>query len=426
MGNSWEIAWCHAGDAGGSKRAAFEMIRELSRRGHVIDEFIIRDGEPNLNHFPVQPFIRSSFLTIFQEPNVKCRPYLLELWVNLARTTWKNRDIRLALQRLARQINEGGYDIVHIDQVSYCKAILLLPRLRVPTIVYSHEASKSRYYGSLGDSQDGQAWTAWRLYKRVCDMTSRFSQWLRDRHDISATRHAKTIVSNSCYTKETFFQRYGRLATVCPYGVDTETFRPLSLNGERMVLSVGRLVRAKQHHLVIEAVGRIDKSRRPRVIIATPEDSDRRESPIYSEWLERLAQERGVELEVRVNPSQSELVRLYNQAIALIFVPIMEPFGLVALEAMACGTPVIGIREAGIRESVIDGVTGVLLERNVDQICAAVEQLQRCEDIRARLGRQAIEYARTQWTWERTIDRYEDEVRRILSTTSTSSSGTYP
>jgi len=66
-----------------------------------------------------------------------------------------------------------------------------------------------------------------------------------------------------------------------------------------------------------------------------------------------------VDVTVKYQPSQQELVSLYSLAMALVYIFLMEPFGLVALEAMACGTPVIGVRESGIRESVIDGITGI-------------------------------------------------------------------
>src|SRR3990167_7573654 len=126
-----------------------------------------------------------------------------------------------------------------------------------------------------------------------------------------------------------------------------------------MVLSAGRLAWAKQHHLAIEAAGLIDAARRPRVVIASPGRTPG--SGTVARFLTQLAQERGVELAIQ-HPSQRELVRLYNQALAVIFVPVMEPFGFIATEAMACGTPVIGVREGGIRESGIDGQTGPLVK----------------------------------------------------------------
>jgi glycosyltransferase involved in cell wall biosynthesis len=105
---------------------------------------------------------------------------------------------------------------------------------------------------------------------------------------------------------------------------------------------------------------------------------------------------------------------LYNQAIALIFVPIMEPFGLVAIEAMACGTPVIGVNEAGIRESVVDGVTGTLVDRDAGQIAAAIIRFMNDSALRTAMGNQAVEYVRQRWTWEQAADRYECAVQRLL------------
>jgi len=205
------------------------------------------------------------------------------------------------------------------------------------------------------------------------------------------------------------------MAKVCPYGVSSTTFRSIEMPVEHMVLSAGRLVPAKQHHLVIEAVGAIDITRRPRVIVATPENSDCREDPSYVSWLSRVAHEKGVSMEIRNNPSEEELVALYNRAMAVVFVSIMEPFGLVALEAMACGTPVIGVREGGIRESVLDGLTGLLVERDPREIASAIDYLCQNPKVREQLGQQASQCVRSQWTWERSIDRYEEEVKRLLA-----------
>lgn len=106
---------------------------------------------------------------------------------------------------------------------------------------------------------------------------------------------------------------------------------------------------------------------------------------------------------------------MYNRALMLAFVPVMEPFGLVALEAMACGTPVVGIREGGVRESVVDGRTGRLVDRIPDDVAGAIDALVQHDELRERYGAAAADYVRQEWSWSRCIDRYESEVARLLA-----------
>ena len=210
------------------------------------------------------------------------------------------------------------------------------------------------------------------------------------------------------------FQRARRFSVVCRYGVDTVKFRPLGLSVEPMVLSAGRIVEAKQHHLVIEAVAKIHQSRRPQVVIATPTSATHHEDYAYFSRITEMAKAAGVDLNIRCKPSEAELVALYNQSLMLVFMPIMEPFGLVALEAMACGTPVIGVREGGVRESVLDGQSGILVDRDSTELAEAIDHLVQNPDVRNRLGQQAGVYVRSQWTWAQSIDRYEKEIEKLL------------
>jgi glycosyltransferase involved in cell wall biosynthesis len=221
-------------------------------------------------------------------------------------------------------------------------------------------------------------------------------------------------LTNSEYSREIYARRYGVPAAVCPYGVDTDTFRPLGLPRENLVLSVGRLVNAKQHHLVIEAIGRLTTGSRPRLVIATPEWKDRLQEPTYHDRLRTSAEALGVSLEIVYNPPQGDLVRLYNRAGAFVFVPRMEPFGLVALEAMACGAPVIGVPEGGVRESIREGTSGLLVPRDAAAIAQKLRYLLTDPEAGRRIGAGAVRYVQEAWSWSRTIDRYEDFVGTLL------------
>jgi len=64
---------------------------------------------------------------------------------------------------------------------------------------------------------------------------------------------------------------------------------------------------------------------------------------------------------MRESPSDEELKSLIRGAKATIYVPVDEDFGMSPVESMACGTPVIGVDDGGLKESIIDGKTGILI-----------------------------------------------------------------
>lgn len=415
MRKSWKIAWVHTADSGGSKRATFDMVRELVRRGHVVDEYIIRIGEPDLINWPLRPFVRESYQYLFSRPPYHgLRPYLVKVWFDLAQNLLKRRSVRSVLKVVAAHINSRGYDFVHVDHVSPSYTVLLTTMVKPPSVVYSHEVCGARYELDDAPGLHSKSSGMRRVYSYICDLANRMWLGFRERQDLRGLSAARTVFTNSFYSKEAMFQRARRFSVVCRYGVDTEKFRPLGLSVEPMVLSAGRIVEAKQHHLVIEAVAKIHHSRRPQVVIATPTSATRHEDYAYFARVTEMAKATGVDLIIRCKPSEAELVALYNHSLMLVFMPIMEPFGLVALEAMACGTPVIGVREGGVRESVLDGHSGILVDRDSSELAQAIERLVLNPDLRSRLGEQAGVYVRNEWTWSRSIDCYEREVGKLL------------
>lgn len=411
----WTIAWCHTADSGGSKRAAFEMVRELAKRGHVIDEYILRIGEPNLKHWPLTPFVRNSYRVSVPPLVNRYRPYLLAVWMGLLQERQQMNALARQYHDLGSVLKTRGYDFVHLDHCFPSYTVQLSEHLSLPSIVYSHEATDARFQGQgLFDCSQGTPCLK-RKYLELCNSAIAKVAELRRKHDLAGLRAAGKILTNSCYSREALYQRNQMDSSVCRYGVDVDTFKSLSLPRKRAVLSAGRIVEKKQHHLVIEAVATIAESERPCVIVATPETIERQEDPSYAHRLEQMAKDLNVNLEIRRKPPEHELVQLYNEVTALVFLPNMEPFGLVALEAMACGAPVIGVREAGIRESVIDGMTGILVDRNPDDAGRAIVRLLRDPELRDRMSRQAVEYVRREWVWEKTIDCYLREVERVMA-----------
>jgi glycosyltransferase involved in cell wall biosynthesis len=98
----------------------------------------------------------------------------------------------------------------------------------------------------------------------------------------------------------------------------------------------------------------------------------------------------------------AELPDYYAAADVFVTTPAYEPFGITPLEAMACGTPVVGSAVGGIQYSVVDGVTGYLVPP--DDPAALAERLtvlQANPALRLALGRAGIARVRSQFTWER-------------------------
>jgi len=78
------------------------------------------------------------------------------------------------------------------------------------------------------------------------------------------------------------------------------------------------------------------------------------------------------------SPDDGELRQLIQEATATIYVPVDEDFGMSPVESMSCGTPVIGVNDGGLKETIIDGKTGILIHPDCkpSDIAEAVQRIQ--------------------------------------------------
>ncbi|GAA4578151.1 glycosyltransferase family 1 protein [Planotetraspora phitsanulokensis] len=155
-----------------------------------------------------------------------------------------------------------------------------------------------------------------------------------------------------------------RSARVVPCGVDTAVFNhhvePRERPSRTRLLSVGRLVRRKGVETSIEALRHLPDVE--LVVAGGPAASElHRDAEVTR--LRWIAARAGVSDRVRFigRVGRAELPSLMRSAAALVSVPWYEPFGMVALEGMACGVPVVASAVGGQKETVVNGVTGVLV-----------------------------------------------------------------
>jgi len=188
---------------------------------------------------------------------------------------------------------------------------------------------------------------------------------------------------------------------VIPCGVDTELFEPmaratakdlLELPPDPLLLYVGRLQPIKGLETLLEAMTRLDGD---STLLIIGGDQDEPENGHAAYLRERVAA-LGLGQRVRFLGAQPQhrLRLFYAAAEATVLPSYYESFGMVALEAMACGSPVVASRVGGLTTTVQDGVTGHLVpEGDPPALAARLARLLHDGPERERLGRAATRWA---------------------------------
>jgi glycosyltransferase involved in cell wall biosynthesis len=189
------------------------------------------------------------------------------------------------------------------------------------------------------------------------------------------------------------------LGTVCN-AVDVESF-PFRAVKEDMLLFLGRLHPDKGVHLAIDAARSVGLP-----IVVAGKCSE----PVELEYFRTQIEPRlGPDVTIFGPADATEKRDLLSRAAALVF-PILweEPFGMVMIEAMACGTPVVALRRGSVPEVVVDGVTGVLCDDPVD-LPAAIAAARRLAPADCR------EHVRSRFDVDSMVAGYEALYRRALA-----------
>jgi glycosyltransferase involved in cell wall biosynthesis len=200
---------------------------------------------------------------------------------------------------------------------------------------------------------------------------------------------------------------------VIPPGTDLQFFKPLVPSPQPLipiVLHVGRLKRYKAtDHLLQAARVLMDNGCNFEVIIVGTGDDEPR--------LKTISHKLGLDDRVQFAGfvSEAEKLRRYQEATVLTENSVKEGWGLIVLEANACGTPVVVARSPGLVDSSRDGVNGLMYDYgDVPALAEKLERLLTDEALRTRLGQQAIEWAK-QWTWGGAAEAMERTIEETIS-----------
>jgi glycosyltransferase involved in cell wall biosynthesis len=241
----------------------------------------------------------------------------------------------------------------------------------------------------------------------------------RVRAELAVARQVDRVLA-TC-TDEVFeLARMGaprRRMTIVPCGVDTTTFTPdgpTAPRGDRpRLVSLGRLVRRKGVDEVIEAMRRIPTA---ELVIAGGEGpGDDGGGDPDAARLRECARRAGVADRVHFTGpmARTDVPALLRSADAVVSVPWYEPFGIVPLEAMACGRPVVASAVGGIQDTVVDQVTGLLVPpRRPDALAGALRDVLASPTMGAAYGIAGRDRVLARYDWERvataTTQVYDD------------------
>jgi len=237
--------------------------------------------------------------------------------------------------------------------------------------------------------------------------------------ETAAIKQADYVIAECPQDREDLIKYYNAPADkirVVPCGVNTEEMFPVDQRLARMrlklpqedfvLLQLGRMVQRKGVDNVIEALTKLKYTgTRTRLIIVGGEEEvcGLGYNPEIAR-LKQLAKDLGVQHSVTFagRKGREELKYFYAAADIFITTPWYEPFGITPLESMACGTPVIGADVGGIKYSVLDGKTGLLVPpKDPRALAEKINELRLRRPVLEEMGRNGIKRVQALFTWQR-------------------------
>jgi D-inositol-3-phosphate glycosyltransferase len=363
--------------AGGLNVYVLELARQLAGKSCSVDIFS-RKSRPDLPTVTqVAPGLRTVHLAA--GPAGPLTPELI----------YEHLDQFVDSLMAFAEADGGSYDVIHSH---YWLSGLVGERLKaawgVPHVVMFHTLGEVKNRASLSEHEGD----------------------LRIRSEMEVLQGAERVICATDQERSYIRQLYSAdpaRVSVIPLGVDLDRFRPsaktqareaLGLKDERIVLFVGRLEPLKGVDILIGAAAMLEGDVNCRILIVGGDEA----SQPQVEILRSLARNLGIEQRIAfVGTVDHDQLPLYYNAADVCVVPShYESFGLVAVEAMASGVPVVASRVGGLMGTVRDGETGYLIPWLCPEPFAErIELLLANEPLRVSLGEAARE-AVGRYRWE--------------------------
>lgn len=388
-------------DSGGQNVYVNKVAHHLALLGYQVDVFTRRDSD----HLPESVQLAEQVRVIHVPAGPPC-PLPKEMLLE-----WMDDFTAFILHYCARQ--PRPYTLLHANfWMSGLVAAEVKRVLGIPFVVTFHALGRVRrlHQGPADGFPDRRFEIEERI---VTEADGILAQCPQDREDLLTLYHADPA----------------RLSIV-PCGFDPTEFWPIPQAEARqhlgvaphdfLILQLGRLVPRKGVDTVIRSLAQLVHKQKVSahllIVGGESEEPDPRRTPEIARLQTIALQESVADRVTFVGRRGRDRLRLYYSAADLfVTTPWYEPFGITPLEAMACGTPVIGSRVGGIQYTVREGETGFLVPpQQPAALAACLARLLQEPDLRHRLGQQAIQHVNRHFTWEKVATRLADAYERVI------------
>jgi len=286
---------------------------------------------------------------------------------------------------------------------------LVLARSTLPAVCYCHTPLKIRHDPVAQEGLRERSPVQHRVLQVLgppFDAVDR-RLWRRYRHAFANSRATEANLRAAGLAPS------GPLEVLYP-GVDLDRFDTVgpSRNArEPFLLVAGRIMWQKRIELAIAAQASAERDGYPgELVVAGTVDVKSRS---YLDELHRHAD--GLRVRFETDLDDGRLAELYGGATALVFTSPNEDFGIVPLEAMAAGTPVLAVDRGGVRETVLDGRTGWLLPADVGAFAAKFIDVLQMSAAALEPMRDAARARAREFGWDRFVERVDDVMQDVVT-----------
>jgi glycosyltransferase involved in cell wall biosynthesis len=393
--------------SGGAKCALWDHVSGLIQRGHYLESWCPETADKS--YLSLGKLCGNHVLPLARAPYKKM-PKFFGFVADYRCIQARIAAMHAHCAACAAEINQGDFDILLASSCADLLASPIARYLNLPKVIYLQEPNRG-FYEALEESP----WAAPPGDSSVARLTKdsiKRQHWrvlMREELD-NAARYDR-ILANSFYSRECILRAYGLESEVCYLGIDTDFFHPTNEPVEKYVIGLGQLLKHKGAKLAIQSLALVPVAQRPKLLWIGNANGN-----VSATELADLAKKSGVEFELKIMVKDAELISYLSRATAMIYPSRLEPFGLAPLEANACGTPVIGLAEGGVRETVVQGENGLLVPNaRPETIAAAIQKIISDPELAAQLRRQCRSTVLARWKTSAAAERLETALLDTLA-----------